>query len=217
MTAQGGKVARGRRSPAAGAIRSALMDRSIVLVGLMGCGKSSVGRRLSARLGLRFVDADDEIESAAGQTIAEVFARYGEEHFRDREARVISRLLDSGPQVLATGGGAFMRAETRARIRDRGVSVWLKAELPVLMQRVMRRTDRPLLQTADPEATMRDLMDKRYPIYAEADITVQSRDVTHEVIVAEIVSALHDRLCGRRLVKLPRQGARSDKRGGVRQ
>ena len=165
--------------------------RSIVLVGLMGCGKSSVGRRLAQRLYLAFVDADTEIERAAGKTIPEIFADYGEAHFRDREHLVIRRLLQGGPQVLATGGGAFMRADTREAIRTAGISVWLRAELGVLMRRVLRRDDRPLLKTADPEQRMRDLMDERYPIYAEADITVESRDVSHEVVVREIITALN--------------------------
>lgn len=180
--------------PEAAAIRAALGQRSIVMVGLMGCGKSSVGRRLAARLGLPFVDADDEIEAAAQKTIPEIFADYGEAVFRDGERRVIKRLLENGPQVLATGGGAFMNDETRAAIRDAAVSVWLKAELPVLMRRVMKRDNRPLLKAADPEAVMRDLMQKRYPVYAEADLVIESRDVPHEVIVDEIVAALGARL-----------------------
>ncbi len=167
-----------------------LGDRSIVLVGLMGCGKSSVGRRLATRLGLPFVDADTEIEAAAGKTIPEIFEDYGEAHFRDREHLVITRLLAGGPQVLATGGGAYMRAETREAIREAGISVWLKAELDVLMRRVMRREDRPLLKTADPEQRMRELMAARYPIYGEADVTVESRDVSHELVVKDIICAL---------------------------
>ena len=171
-------------------LKQQLGDRSIVLVGLMGCGKSSVGRRLAAKLGLAFVDADQEIELAAGKTIPEIFTDYGEDHFRDREHLVITRLLGNGPQVLATGGGAYMRADTRLAITKAGVAVWLRAELDVLMRRVMRRDDRPMLKTADPEATMRQLMEVRYPIYAEADIAVESRDVTHDVVVNEIILAL---------------------------
>jgi len=167
-----------------------LGDRSIVLVGLMGCGKSSVGRRLATRLGLSFVDADTEIEAAAGKTIPEIFEDYGEAHFRDREHLVIKRLLAGGAQVLATGGGAYMRAETREAIREAGISVWLRAELDVLMRRVMRREDRPLLKTADPEQRMRELMAARYPIYGEADVTVESRDVSHELVVKDIIYAL---------------------------
>jgi len=160
------------------------------MVGLMGCGKTSVGRRLSARLDLPFVDADEEIETAAGKTITEIFADHGEAHFRDGERKVIARLLKNGPQVLATGGGAFMHPETRQNIKRAGISIWLKAELPVLMRRVMRRDNRPLLKTADPEARMRELMAERYPIYAEADLVANSRDVPHDVIVDEILDAL---------------------------
>lgn len=169
-----------------------LGQRSIVLVGLMGCGKSSVGRRLAARMGVSFVDADNEIEVAAGKSIADIFADYGEAHFRDREHLVIARLLRNGPQVLATGGGAYMRADTRAEIRRAGIAVWLRAELPILMRRVMRRDDRPMLKTADPEATMRELMEVRYPVYAEAELVVESRDVAHDVVVNDIIAALAD-------------------------
>lgn len=172
------------------AVRRALGPRSLVLVGLMGCGKSSIGRRLATRLGLPFIDADEEIERVAQKSISEIFADHGEAFFRDREAKVIERLLSGGPQVLATGGGAFMIPETRARIRDTGISIWLRAELPVLMRRVGKRDTRPLLKDTDPEAVMRRLMDTRYPVYAEADITVESRDVPHEGIVTEIVEAL---------------------------
>jgi len=179
--------------PHEAALLAALGRRSIVLVGMMGAGKSSIGRRLAQRLGIGFVDADAEIEAAAGMTIAEIFANYGEPDFRSGEARVIARLLDHGQQVLATGGGAFMNAETRAGIRQNGVSVWLKAEFDVLMKRVKRRAtaDRPMLQ-GDPAQRIRHLMDERYPVYAEADITVVSRDVSHETIVNEIVAALAD-------------------------
>lgn len=171
-------------------IRAHLGTRSIVLVGLMGCGKSSIGRRLAARLDLPFIDADDEIERSAGKTIPEIFADHGEAYFRDGERKVIRRLLEGGSRVLATGGGAFMNAETRETIRRSGISVWLKAELPVLMRRVLKRDNRPLIKTANPEEVMRNLMAARYPVYAEADLTVESRDVQHEVIVNEIVSAL---------------------------
>ena len=171
-------------------VRTALGTRSLVLVGLMGCGKSSIGRRLATRLALPFIDADEEIERVAHKSISEIFADHGEAFFRDREAKVIARLLSSGPQVLATGGGAFMTEETRAQIRDAGISIWLRAELPVLMRRVGKRDSRPLLKDADPEAVMRRLMEARYPVYAEADITVESRDVPHEAIVSEIVTAL---------------------------
>jgi shikimate kinase len=160
------------------------------MVGLMGCGKSAVGRRLAARLSLPFVDADEEIEKAAGKTISDIFKDHGEPFFRDRERRVIARLLSEGPQVVATGGGAFMSPETRDNIRHAGLSIWLKAELPVLLRRVAKRDTRPLLKDGDPEATMRRLMELRYPIYAEADITVESRDVPHDVIVSDVIRAL---------------------------
>jgi shikimate kinase len=176
------------------ALLALLGERSIVLVGLMGCGKSSVGRRLAARLGIAFIDADEEIERVAAKSIVEIFTDHGEAYFRDGERRVIARLLANGPQVLATGGGAFINPETRAKIRERGLSIWLHAELPVLMRRVSKRDTRPLLKQGDPEATMRDLMDKRYPIYAEADITVESRDVPHDVIVNEVIAALKAKL-----------------------
>lgn len=177
-------------------LREALGSRSIVMVGLMGCGKSSVGRRLANALGVRFVDADDEIELAARKSISEIFADYGEVHFRDRECRVIERILRGGPQVLATGGGAYMCAETRDLIAASGIAVWLKAELPVLMSRVLRRDNRPLLRTGDPEAKMRELMIERYPVYAMADVTVESRDASHDVVVKDVLSALHDHFRG---------------------
>lgn len=172
------------------ALRAALDKRSIVMIGLMGCGKSSVGRRLAGALGLTFIDADEEIEKAAGKSIPEIFADHGETYFRDGERRVIQRLLRSGPQVLATGGGAFMNGETRATVKAQGISIWLKAEIEVLMVRVMKRSNRPLLKSGNPEAIMRRLMAERYPIYAEADITVISRDIDHDVIVAEAIVAL---------------------------
>ena len=177
-------------------ILAALGTRAIVLVGMMGAGKSTVGRRLSARLRLPFVDADGEIEQAhAGMTIPEIFAAHGEPYFRDGEARVIARLLDGGPAVLATGGGAFMREETRGRIRDKAVSIWLKADAVIIMRRVKRRADRPLLQTADPAATVGRLIEEREPVYQQADLTIWSRDVPHEKIVDECVDALHAMLC----------------------
>lgn len=175
-------------------VRKALNGRSIVMVGLMGCGKSAVGRRLAAVLGLPFVDADDEIERAAGKSINEIFSEHGEAHFREGERKVIARLLDSGPQVLATGGGAFINQETRAKIKASGISIWLKADLPILMKRVGKRDTRPLLRTGDPEQVMRKLMDVRYPIYAGADITVESRDVPHDVMVSDVIGALRANL-----------------------
>ena len=178
-------------APQESALLAALGRRSVVLVGMMGAGKSSIGRRLAQRLGIAFVDADAEIEAAAGMTIAEIFASYGEADFRSGEARVIARLLDQGQQVLATGGGAFMNPETRASVGQKGVSVWLKADFDVLMRRVKRRAtaDRPMLQ-GDPAQRIRHLMDERYPVYAEADVTVMSREVSHEIIVNEIVAEL---------------------------
>jgi shikimate kinase len=173
------------------AIVRALGTRVLVLVGMMGAGKSSIGRRIAAKLNLPFVDADVEIEAAhAGLTIPEIFAKYGEPYFRDGEVRVIARLLEGGPSVLATGGGAFMREETRQRIRAKGVSMWLRADPEVILRRVKRRSDRPLLQTDDPVATIQRLVDERYPVYAEADITVLSRDVPHERIVEECLQML---------------------------
>ena len=174
-----------------GLVLSALERRSIVLVGMMGVGKSSVGRRLAARLSIPFVDADSEIEKAAGMTIPEIFARHGEAYFRSGEARVLARLLESGPQVLATGGGAFMNPDTRALVALKGVSVWLNADLDVLLRRTSkRRSDRPLLQTEDPGETLRRLLAEREPTYALADLTVQSREVPHEAIVADVMTAL---------------------------
>ncbi len=167
------------------ALLRALGPRSIVLVGMMGAGKSSIGRRLATRLGVPFVDADTEIESAAGMTIPEIFAKHGEPYFRAGEARVIARILDHGPQVLATGGGAVMDPHTRALIRDKGVTVWLKADLDVLLKRTKRRTnERPLAEK------IKELLPQREPFYAEADVVVQSRDEPHDTIVDEIVAAL---------------------------
>jgi shikimate kinase len=171
-------------------IRETLAERSIVLIGLMGAGKTAVGRRVAAKLDLPFTDADSEIELAAGQTVSEIFAEYGEPYFRKGESKVIARLLENGPQVLATGGGAYMDQGTRANIKGHGISIWLKAELPVLLHRVRRRDNRPLLASGDPDKVMRELMEKRYPIYAEADITVESRDVPHELIVADVMEAI---------------------------
>jgi shikimate kinase len=176
-------------------ITAALGTRPVVLVGMMGAGKSTIGRRLSARLRLPFLDADIEIEAAAAMSIPEIFETHGELHFRDGEARVIARLLDSGPAVLATGGGAFMREETRGRIRLQAVSIWLKADADIIMRRVKRRVDRPLLRTADPAATVGRLIEQREPIYQHADLTIWSRDVPHEKIVDECIDALHAWLC----------------------
>ena len=169
-------------------VARALGARSVVLVGMMGAGKSSVGRRLGARLGIPFVDADTEIETAAGMSISEIFAQHGESYFRAGEARVIARLLEHGPQVMATGGGSVMDANTRALIRAKGISIWLKADLDVLLKRTRRRNDRPLVEK------IKDLLPVREPLYAEADITIQSRDEPHEMIVDEVVAALARRL-----------------------
>jgi shikimate kinase len=162
----------------------ALGRRSIVLVGMMGAGKSSVGRRLATRLGIAFVDADTEIETAAGMTIPEIFDKHGESYFRSGEARVIARLLDNGPQVLATGGGSIMDQSTRDLIHVKGISVWLKANLDVLLKRTKRRNDRPLADK------IRDLLPAREPVYALSDIIVQSRDEPHDTIVDEIIAKL---------------------------
>ncbi len=169
---------------------AALGGRCIVLIGMMGSGKTSVGRPLAARLGLDFADADAEIEAEYRMTIPEIFARYGESNFRDSEQRVLARLLSDGPKVLATGGGAFMNAENRARITMRGVSVWLKADFEVLNRRVCRHANRPLLQTSDPEDSLRKLIDDRYSTYALADVTVVSDDGSHDMVAVETMQAL---------------------------
>ena len=164
--------------------------RSVVLVGMMGAGKTSVGKRLAARLGLPFVDADDEIEAGARMTIPEIFEKFGEPYFRDGERRVIARVLAAGPCVLSTGGGAYMNASTRETIARTGVSIWLKPDFDVLLRRVRKRSNRPLLQTPDPEGTLRRLLEERSPTYALADITIGSQDGPHEVVVERIVAAL---------------------------
>ena len=166
----------------------ALGGRSIVLIGMMGAGKSSIGRRLAGRLGIPFIDADAEIESAAGMTIPEIFEKHGEPYFRAGEARVIARLLDNGPQVLATGGGSVMDPQTRALISQKGISIWLKAEIDVLLKRTKRRNDRPLVEK------IKDLLPVREPIYAQADIIIQSRDEPHDTIIDEIMGVLPKRL-----------------------
>jgi shikimate kinase len=170
------------------AVVRALGGRSIVLVGMMGAGKSSIGRRLASRLGIPFIDADAEIESAAGMTIPEIFEKHGEPYFRAGEARVIARLLDNGPQVLATGGGSVMDPQTRALIGQKGISIWLKADIDVLLKRTKRRNDRPLVEK------IKDLLPVREPIYAQADIIIQSRDEPHDTIIDEIMGELLKRL-----------------------
>jgi shikimate kinase len=183
-------------------------QRTVVLVGLMGAGKTNIGRRLAARLGLPFADADVEIEAAAGETIEEIFQRHGEAVFREGERRVIRRLLDGPVQVLATGGGAYMDPETRARIRERGISIWLRADLDLLVQRVSRRTDRPLLKHGDPRQILAGLMAKRHPVYAEADLTVDSIDGPPEATLQSVLAALRAHLAAHpELAAAPRLSA----------
>lgn len=177
-----------------GGLRARLQGRVIVLIGMMGAGKSSIGRRLGRLLGLDFVDADTEIEQAAGMTIPEIFARHGESYFRDGERRVVARLLDHGPAIVATGGGAWMDERTREKARERGISVWLKADADLLARRVRRRGTRPLLMNGDPEATLRRLLAEREPYYAMADLTVISRDVPHEIMADETLAAIRRHL-----------------------
>jgi shikimate kinase len=172
-------------------IRAQLGVRSIVLIGMPGSGKSALGRRLAPRLELPFVDVDEEIERAAGKSIKEIFADHGEASFRDGERRVIARLLASGPQVLATGGGALLNDATRANIRSSGIAVWVKADVAILVRRVAKRSTRPLFEGRDPETVVKNLMHARNPLYASvADLSVESRDVPHEVIVGEMIDAL---------------------------
>ena len=172
-----------------------LHGRTLVMVGMMGAGKSSIGRRLAGRLGMAFVDADSEIEQAANASIPEIFERHGEAYFRDGERRVIQRLLDGTPKVLATGGGAYMQAETRAAIKAAGISIWLKADRDLLLSRVKRRVGgRPMLAQGEPGEIIDKLIAERYPVYADADIHVQSRDVAHEAVIDDILAALIDHL-----------------------
>lgn len=166
------------------------LERSIVLVGLMGSGKSAIGRRLAARIGMDFVDADSEIEEAAGLSINDIFEVHGEAAFRDGERRVIARLLSKPAHILATGGGAFMDPETRKIVKERGISVWMRAEFDVLLRRVSRRDNRPLLKGDNKEEVLRRLIEERYPVYGEADITVQSQDGPHEETVGEVIEAI---------------------------
>jgi shikimate kinase/3-dehydroquinate synthase len=186
----------------------ALANRSLVLVGMMGSGKTTVGRRLALRLGLPFVDVDQEIVEAAGMPIADIFARHGEPHFRDGERRVMNRVLADGPRVVATGGGAFMNEATRARIGENSISIWLKADLDTLMRRVRKRPTRPLLQTPDPVATMRRLLAEREPIYAQADVTVYSREASHETVVEDVLGALEAHVAGGSAAKRMKSGER---------
>lgn len=166
------------------------LKRTIALVGLMGAGKSSVGRRLAVQLGVPFKDADDEIVIAAGRPIADIFAERGEDEFRAGERRVIARILDNPPHILATGGGAFMNPVTRVLLRQRATTIWLRADLETLVKRVSRRDDRPLLRNVDPRVVMADLMEKRYPTYADSDIIVESREGPHHITVDAVIAAL---------------------------
>ncbi len=175
-----------------------LAGRPLVLVGMMGAGKTTVGRRVAARLNRQFLDSDEEIEKAAQMTIPEIFEQRGEPEFRAGETRVIARVLKEQGVVLATGGGAFVNAETRALVKAEAISVWLKAEVDILFERVSRRSNRPLLKTANPRATLEKLIEDRYPIYAEADVTVVSRDVPQDVVAGDVVDAI--------LAYLKRQG-----------
>lgn len=170
--------------------RAALGSRNLILVGLMGAGKSSVGRLLASQLGIPFVDSDMEIERVSRMTISELFAAYGEEEFRALETRVIKRLLKNGPRVVSTGGGAFINDRTRKHIKKGGLSVWLKADLEVLWDRVNKRDTRPLLKTENPKQTLENLMNARYPVYAEAELTVLSRDVRKEIMADEVLKAV---------------------------
>jgi shikimate kinase len=170
------------------------LEKTLVLVGMMGAGKTSVGRRLASTLGVPFRDADVEIEAAAGCTINEIFERFGEPAFRSGERKVIARLLSDPPHVLAAGGGAFIDAETRERIKERAVSIWLRAPLELLIQRVLRKDTRPLLRNTDSRATLERLLRDREPIYAQADIVVESDEGPHDVVVKRIVAALDDRV-----------------------
>lgn len=179
---------------AAGRLTAAVLERlgtrSIVFVGLMGAGKTAIGRRVASILGLNFIDSDHEIETVSRMTIPELFERYGEGEFRALEQRVIARILENGPLVLSTGGGAYMNEHTRRAIAEHGVSIWLKADLDTLMERVSKKQNRPLLKTADPRAVLQKLMDERYPVYANADATVVTRQERKEVIADEVVLAI---------------------------
>ncbi|TCL72696.1 shikimate kinase [Rhizobium sp. BK251] len=170
--------------------RAALGSRNLILVGLMGAGKSSVGRLVAGQLGIPFIDTDAEIERVSRMTITDLFAAYGEEEFRSLEARVMKRLLKGGPRVVSTGGGAFINDRTRKHIKRGGLSIWLKADLDVLWERVSKRDTRPLLKTENPKQTLENLMNARYPVYAQADVTVLSRDVRKEVMASEVLAAI---------------------------
>ena len=175
-------------------LRARLGARSVVLIGMMGAGKTSIGRRVASALGLPFLDADAEIEKAANLTIPEIFETYGEAHFREGEERVIMRLLSDGPAVLATGGGAVMSPDTRKRGRLCGITIWLKADIAVMLERVRKKGGRPLLDGPDPEGRMRALLAEREPTYALADIVIGSREGPHQAVVSEVLAALQERL-----------------------
>ncbi len=175
---------------------SRLGRRSVVFVGLMGAGKTAIGRKVAAALGLSFTDSDQEIERVSRMTVPDLFERYGEPEFRALESRVILRVLDNGPQILSTGGGAFMNAQTRSAIEQQGISVWLKADIDILMERVSKKQNRPLLKNADPRGVLERLMVERYPVYALADVTVPTRDERKEVITEEVIEALARHLAG---------------------
>jgi len=186
-------VTRGKeaeRARRAGELTRLLGGRPLVLVGMMGAGKTTVGRRVAARLGRQFLDSDEEIEKAAQMTIPEMFEELGEAEFRSGETRVIARILKDEDIVLATGGGAFVNEETRALIKSVAVSVWIKADFELLFARVSRRSNRPLLKTANPRQTLKDLIDARYPIYGQADVTVVSRDVPHDTVASDLIEAV---------------------------
>ena len=179
------------------------VPRTLVLVGLMGAGKTNIGRRLAQRLGLGFVDADSEIEAAAGETIEEIFERRGEAAFREGERKVIARLLGNAPHVLATGGGAFMDPDTRTLIRERGISIWLRADLDLLHHRVSRRNNRPLLKQGNPREILARLIDQRYPVYAQADVTVDTVDGPPEATLDRVIAALEEHLAERAVTREP--------------
>lgn len=184
-------------------VRSGLQKRSIILIGMMGSGKSSIGRRLATALELPFIDADAEIELAAGMTIEEMFHIHGEPYFREGEERVIRRLLQGGPQVVSTGGGAVMSAQTRSAIAQSGISIWLDAPLDLLLQRVLRRDNRPLLKNGDPKGVLERLLAERRPYYAEANLKFESRDAPHDVVVEDILALVASYLTGHEQAKAP--------------
>ena len=175
---------------AADLAKKVLGKRNLVLVGLMGAGKSAIGKLVASELGIPFIDSDHEIERVSRMTVPELFEKYGEPEFRKLENRVIKRLLRTGPRVLSTGGGAFMNADTRASIKAAGVSLWLDADLETLWERVIKRDNRPLLKTENPKQTLENLMIARYPTYALADLVVKSRDVKKDMVAAEVIAAV---------------------------